>query len=364
MSHHEINETSTVRQLIDVFELLSKESDQINILDIEKQKLHIAQLFEIIIKKEIPRQYIMPTLPKETIKHSLNQTTRTFLYYFLLIFGMFECVAGSYLFAAELFMLIPGISNPVFIMATLIFTILSSVLFYAFEVTFLKEVLGIPYDDTEFAQLIETYSEQLKTTITINQLLSTIHMQNVDSSTFDEYRELVTLLNKELRNKPNNMPSYPESTLKNILNAGVLAFGALSSIAGSYFFVKSMMMMVASSMLGTPIGWTIIALTVLSGLGYYYSMDAISMIRLAHPVYASYETLKKELNLFKEHYPDDLDSVKSTKDRFSEKKQTEEASTQTDPPSVSVSTSSMSFFKSVSSNDDNVNVLHVIPTAG
>ncbi len=324
-----INETSTILQLILAFEGLNQPADLIDKLGVEKQKLYIIQLFEITIKKEVPRQYTAPALTKEIVNYSLNQTARELFYYFLLAFGLFENVAGSYLFGEALFSLIPGISNPALMITSFIFTALSSVLFYVFDVTLLKEAFGIPSSDTDLEQLIETYSIQLKTAIAINHLLSTIHMQNINALTFDEYRQLITLLNLDLRNKQAGMEPYPESSLKNILNAAILAFGALSSIAGSYFFVNTLMMMVAAPMVGTPIGWTIVVLTVISRLGIYYALDAISMIQLANPVFDRYDTLKKELQLFKDHYHEDLGSVKSTKERFVEKMPMQDASTQT-----------------------------------
>ncbi len=338
-----INETSTILQLLQAFERLNLPADQIASLGIEKQKLYLIQLFETMIKREIPRQYTVPKLTMQPVNYSFNQTARELFYYFLLAFGLFENVAGSYLFGAALFSLIPGISNPALMIASLIFTALSSVLFYTFDVTVLKEAFGIPCSDTDFAQLIETYSIQLKTTIAINQLLSTMHVQNINALTFDEYRQLITLLNVDLRNKLAGIEPYPASLLKNILNAGMLAFGALSSIAGSYFFVNTLMMMVAASMVGTPIGWTIVALTVISGLGFYYALDAINMIQLVNPVYDSYDTLKKELELFKDHYGEDLGSVKSTKDRFVERMPTQDASTQT---TEETDVSRMLFFES------------------
>ena len=255
------------------------------------------------------------------------------------------------MFGSTLFALIPGISNPVLLVASIAFTVLSSVLFYAFEVTFLKDALGIHYKNTDVALFVEIYTSQLKTTISINQLLTTIHMQEVKNSVYNEYIQLTNLLNQDLRSKHAAIGPYPESILKKILKVGILAFGALSSIAGSYFFANALLTVLAASLVGTPVGWAIIGLTVLAGLGFYYAMDATSMIRLANPAFDKYHLLKKELEQFKDIYHDDLNLVTSIKDRFIEKKPTQDMYTQTEQKHSSYNQSGLHFFGHASAND-------------
>ena len=326
------DDTRTTLELMNEFKALSMQDN----LTAEKQKLDIIHAFEKIIKKALPPQYRLAESLKPDADFPMDPTVRDALYYFMFAFGLFESVAGSYLSGAALFSLIPGISNPALMISSLVFTILSSVLFYAFEVTFLKEALGISSINTDFTEKVKTYSSQLNTTIAINRLLATIHVQDMNTALYDEYVQLTGLLNQDLRNKLANMGQYPESLLKNVLKIGVLAFGALSSIAGSYFFANSLMAMVAASWVGTPIGWTVVILTVIAGLGFYYAMDATSMIRLVNPAFDTYATLKQDLERFEAVYGNDLNDVRLTKNRFVEKKPMQDCGTQTD----------YSFFKS------------------
>lgn len=337
------SEMDEILQLIEAFEALNAQPAafmETTAIDLEKQKLKIIQDFEKILNKIIPQENVL-SVNKDNSVFSLSQTSREMLYYFVLIFGMFESIAGSYLFGSTLFSLIPGISDTVHLIASIVFTALDSILFYAFEVTFLKDCLGIPHDDTDFTQSIETYSSQLSTTITINKLLATIYMLDVDNVLYDQYINLTKLLNDDLRIKQGKMKPYPESMLTNILKMVVLVYGAISNVAGSYFFSNAMLNMVAASMVGTPLGCTLVVLTMLCGLGFYYAMGCTSMINLVTPGFDQYQALKTGLGLFKVNYHDDLTHVKSIRDRFVQNKPINSDLNQTLP-----------FFKSASANEE------------
>jgi hypothetical protein len=337
------SEMDEILQLIKAFEALTAQSANFmekTAIDLEKQKLKIIQDFEEILNRIIPPKDALP-VNQENSLFSLSQTSREMLYYFVLIFGMFESIAGSYLFGSTLFSLIPGISDTVHLIASIVFTALDSILFYAFEVTLLKDSLGIPYDDTDFTQSIETYSSQLNTTITINKLLATIYMLDVDNVLYDQYINLTTLLNADLRIKEGEMQPYPESTLTNILKMVVLVYGAVSNAAGSYFFSNELLKVVAASMVGTPLGYTLVALTMLCGLSFYYAMGCTSMINLITPSFDEYQALKAGLTLFKTNYHDDLSHVRSIRERFTQNK-----------PINSDQNQPLRFFKLTSANEE------------
>ncbi len=317
-------ENQRIQQLIRDFEALSSQPPSANtdpvqptdpgiLAPIEEKKLELILEFEAIIRKKMPEEYSLPQQKKPKPATWLKPRHWEMLYYFVLVFGMFESIAESYLFGSELFTLIPGISNLTLFTASFVFTVLSSILFYAFEVSFIKEALGFPDGITVFAGLIDTCSRQVKSAKNINDLLRTAYIMSIDQTLFDDYRKLVKLINEDLRNKQANPVPYPESVLNDIMNFGVIAFGALSSVAGSYFFAHYMMALMAASLIGTPLGWAIIALTALSGLGFYYAMDATSMVRMVYPAYEEYDALCDELEQFRETYKDDLLKVTSIK---------------------------------------------------
>jgi hypothetical protein len=88
---------------------------------------------------------------------------------------------------------------------------------------------------------------------------------------------------------------------------------------------NSLITLLAPTLLGTPIGWSMVCLTVIAGLGFYYAMDATSMTRLINPSFDGYHTLQNELQAFVPRYHDDLAHIKCIKERFIEKKPTQTA---------------------------------------
>ena len=82
----------------------------------------------------------------------------------------------------------------------------------------------------------------------------------------------------------------------------VMLFGAISSLAGSYFMVTTLMSLACMSMLTTPIGLTITVVTMALGLAFHYFMDTTSLTRAINPNYDKFESVKEDLSLFNKTY--------------------------------------------------------------
>ena len=323
-------EPRTLAHLIQAFERLSQPNNTLERLSAETEKLLIIEALETIILQETHR-YI-PPLPRaeQHWQDALEQRGREILYYFLLLLGMIQNAATSYLFWLDLFSLMPALSNPIVIFLSVCSMILASGLFYSFEVTFLHDAIGINGSNTELSQILELYSKQLNTARDINQRLASMHMLPIEHEQYDGYLELIGLINQDLQVKHASMGHYPESTLKQVLKAIALTFGAFSSAAGSYVATQSLLTTFASCWVGTPIGWGLILTAIVVDLGFYYAMGATSTARLINPEFDHYQTLKKELALFQTTYPEELHTVRNIKHRFFERKPMQDASTQTD----------------------------------
>ena len=141
-------------------------------------------------------------------------------------------------------------------------------------------------------------------------------MLNVENEVYDHYIELITLLNENFRLKERELQPYPESMLTTILKMVVLVYGAISSLASSYFFADTMLNMAAASLVGTPVGWTLVMLTMLCGLGFYYAMSYTSMINLVMPAFDEHQALKEGLEQFSANYSDDLKGVISIRKQY------------------------------------------------
>ncbi len=303
-------------------------------LTIKKQKLEIIQATERQLKKVL--QHAMSVnlqedeVDAEEGASALQQIARNIAYYFLILFGLFQDIAGSFIFGTTLFGLIPGIAQPFLTIAAIIYTALDSILFYAFEVSLLKDALGIPYSSNNLEEHIDAHRQQLKLASTINDDLSTLPAVTMDPGLYEQYTTLAILFNQDLRTQDAAMSDYQESVSKTILKVFLVTFGALSSIAASYFWADSIMSLWAASIIGTPIGWAMIALTVIAGLGYYYAMGGSSMVQLVNPDYENYQELRQESAEFRDKYSDDLQRISAIK-KIHHRHPTREMDTQTDP---------------------------------
>ena len=325
-----MGEQYDIQQLIRAFEPLLQPTNAPEKLSVETEKLRLMHAFETMIHQDIQRP--PPPLPHEhgLLYEAFKQHCRDMLYYFLLWVGLIQNAATTYVFWSELFVLIPAISNPTAVVLSIVNTVFAGFLFYSFEVTFLHEALGMTYSNTALGELLALYSEQLNTTRAITQQLRSIDMMPVHHAQYDGYIQLVTLIRQDFQMKHAAMGGYPESLLKCILKGVALAFGAVSSIAGSYVAVNVLLTSLAASWIGTPLGWGLIMIATVVDLGFYYAMGATSTARLINPEFDNYQDIKKELGLFQGTPLDDLNTSRSIKNRFFERKPMHDASTQTD----------------------------------
>ena len=306
-------ESLSIDRLIASFKSLIDQDDSKDKLLIEQQKLRIIQLIENHIKKEMLLHYV-PIIPSNKVTSTtFNHVIKRLFYNFLLVFGLFQDASATYLFGNALLALIPGITNPVLIPLSILFMALECILFYAFEVSLLKTALGIPQDETDLSLTLDTYSSQLNTTTRIMSITSILA---IDTEMYECIMAFIELLHNDLLTKHHLMLEHKEPIWKKALNYTVTSFGALSSIAGSYFMANAFLTLWAASLVATPIGIVIILLTIISGLGFYYAMGASSMARLVNPNYDKFLDLQKEFTRFKEEYNNDLCQIKSIKARF------------------------------------------------
>lgn len=296
-------------------------------LPTEMRKLDFLRKTELRIRKDLLIVSDSNDSGEEDQKTKMYLFKKIFVS-FLIAFGLLEDAAGSYLYGSALFLLIPGITNPVVVVMSVIFTILNCAFFYAFEVSILKEAMGIHSKENDIGSIINVYTQQLETTTAINQLLTTIDIFSMDPVLYEEYTKLAVLFNDDVKKKQDSVGSFQESIPRKILKWGVIGFGLLNSISGSYFMSTSLLAVISAPLLGTPIGWLIISLTVVAGLGFYYAMGVTSMIQLVNPDRAQFKLLKKSLHDFKPKNDQDFDAIHTMR-RAMRKVSTQDVQTQT-----------------------------------
>ena len=345
------NETLSTLQLQEALNaLIADDAHHHNHLAREKQKLDIIIALEHRIQEAIsslaPEEPAEPP-PKRSI---FKKITGRLFYYFLLTFGLFEDAIGSYLYGSTLIGAIPGIPHPVLIVCSI-----------------MKQAFGIPLTTSKLHQLIQTHTEQVKRVTSINTLLSTLAVLPLSDTEYDEFITLAESLNNELRLNNQKIGQYHESIAKKILKYAVIAFGVFTSITGSYFMATTFITACALPLLGTPIGWALIVLTMAAGLGFFYAMGGTGMANMVNPDREHFHHLKKELAQFEKNHENTLQESRQLKHLYSVKKPTQDMSTQTndvdDEPTIenyatlySPTSTGIKFFKSVSDQDLNKSV--------
>lgn len=219
------------------------------------------------------------------------------LYYGLIGFGLLEQCAGSFVFGFSIVSLIPGLPKFSILLLSAIYTLLDSILFYAFEITFLKEALGIESVESELTQLILLYKQQLCLAKQINIHVNALKITDACST---EHLELLKMINQDLIDKYQQMQNKKISIYREILKYGVLTFGVCANIAESYFFAHTFLLLLSSTLPFSGLGYLIIAITITANLGFFYAMGASSVIKIIHPELSDFQELKKELQFFSE----------------------------------------------------------------
>lgn len=285
-------------------ELIKEFRDLDQVLDnpeFETRKLVILQ----VIEKQLRSQYNRPIQPiaiESPQSSDYQQVLLKIAYQFCMIFGFFEKAAGSFIFGSNLFALIPGLGHVSLYALTTIYSLLDALLFYAFEVSFLRKAMGIIFSDNGPCVLNETYSQQLAASIDINILLNRRETCDWDPGTYRQYCEALNLINAHLLQKHETMDAYSRSEIRMAVEYGVVLFGGLSSIADSYFMAKTAMLALHISFLSSPLACALVVAMVVSALVFYYAMGARGMSKLVNPDRKSYNALKEGLTLFKNEH--------------------------------------------------------------
>lgn len=291
-------ENQSLGELVTEFQMLDRVIDN---QEFETRKLIILQ----IIEKQLRSQYARPIQPivvESPQSSDYQQLLLKLAYQFCMVFGFFEKAAGSFLFGSNLFALIPGIGSFSLYALTTIYSLFDALLFYAFEVSFLRKALGIIFSDNGACLLNDTYAQQLACSIEINILLNRRETFDWEQRTYQKYCEALQLFNTHLLKKHATMHVYHQSKFRMGVEYAVVMFGGLSSVADSYFMAKTAMLALHISFMSSPLACALVIAMVVSALVFYYAMGVKSMSKLVNPDRKSYNALKEGLTLFKSEH--------------------------------------------------------------
>lgn len=289
----EIYNRQSLAELVIEFQNLDNE---LNKQEYETRKLMIVNRLLAHLKGSA--DVIAAEDPKSS---AYSQSVLKVAYLFCLLFGGLENGASSFLFSSNLFIIIPGISQFALYSLISVYTLLDAVLFYAFEVSFLKKALGIVATDNSKSLLNETYAQQLKSVMEINCILNgkeTDHWNESDKAAYHAARDV---FNAHLLNKNTEMQNYVSSNLLIGVEKGVVLFGALSCVADSYFMAQTALVTLHVSFMSSPLGFALVVGMVVASLVLYYTMRVQSMSELLHPDRESHNALQADLIKFERY---------------------------------------------------------------
>lgn len=332
--HNRFDHNSNIADLITAYEELNENLSTENQLHLEMEKLHII----LCVESKLKRKLLQPEM-LDRIEVTQQQTFfEKVLYYILMSLGILHSAIKSYMFGSGLVALIPALSSPIRVLLSLFYVCLQTILFYGFDISLLKNRFGFSGSNTNLYRFIDTLIEQVSTINTINRLLSTVLVFTLDDESKADYGRIVRLFNQDFQRKYQTLQANDRSVYRKIAIIGMVGFGIISTIAGSYFMTNSLLTFYAANLIGTPWGWAIIALFVSIELGFYYAMGATGIINLINKDYKNVNKLHREFSIFQnEQNTSHLIQIKHLTERFGPKEQREVATqTEQEPSSFSM----------------------------
>ncbi len=298
--------------LIERYQKISEHSSVLDV-DIENEKKKILEEVLAHLVQDAPR-------PFRTVAHKKERETgknpHQYAYCLLLCFGVLEDVANSYFMGSALFLLLlPNLSAGALFIASLIYASIEGFLFYAFDSYELRKAMGINETTTSLGELLHLCEEELRLTRELNLHLSMISTLNISDERYRSYLVFLSLVHRDLKSKENLMNAQSETFFHRLLRGVVMMFGAISSLAGSYFMVTTLMALCAVSM-STPISLALIISTMILGLVFHYWMGSTSLTRMVNPHYEKFHQLKEELELFEQTHAESGELLLQQRERY------------------------------------------------
>jgi hypothetical protein len=293
--------------------LISKKS--VFEVETENQKQQILKEILAELNKEAPS----PFRQLEQAEHMLRYTqkTRMYAYYILLSFGVLEDVANSYFMGSALFLLLmPTLSSSMLFMASLVYALIEGALFYLFDSYELRTALDVQDPHFSLPILLNQFETQVKLATQLNQHLSMMCTLSMSDESYRTYLYFLNLLSDDLEKKMIQMQRKNDRVSHQIFRCAVMLFGAISSLAGSYFMVTTLMSLVCLPMLTTPLGLAVIVLTMGLGLAFHYFMDTTSLTRVINPEYEKFESVKEALASYHSTYPKQPEALLNYRARY------------------------------------------------
>ncbi|MCC2667059.1 MAG: hypothetical protein K0S63_975 [Gammaproteobacteria bacterium] len=263
---------------------------------IEESRLKIMKEMLAYLKENGDTQKKDPL--QEAVPQSSTKWWAKPVYVFLMLFNVLFMAIGGFLGAREILVDIISYLSPVII--NLISGCLAAcecAMSYSISSPYVKKGLGLPED--EIARTIAIIqNEQCQTTEAINaKLLSPQYYQSMTPSDYSEYTKLSSLFNDYISNiKP---IEFQEPVFKKRIRLFFTAVNMVLMMTNSFYMTTALLKVVAATLVGTPIGWAMIAGVILIQLAATSIMRSESMFEMLNPEVVKIKEANKRIKSFK-----------------------------------------------------------------
>lgn len=329
-------------ELCDIEKNEELRESEAEMLVIEKYKLLLMKSIQTYIEQF---QFNKKVEEKKQVVASRWYRLRLIGYALLTACGMVMDGIGSFIGGQELLAL-TGLANPVVLGLGILFTVINCALFYSFEAGMLKNALGINNMDKTSEALLKAHADQINSVKAINQIFFDINSaslmaKRMDATSFQSVKGIIKKYNEEIVAKKTKL-KYKENPALKFISGCVTFLGGLMVTGGGYFMATSLLSIVAASLLGTPVGWTIIGIAIVSSLAFYASMRAMGMFGMMNPILIKFKQIEATLKRFPVKEQQDFYNAHLTQNKLrhiSEHKKTLDITTVFIPPKTALNES-------------------------
>lgn len=271
-------------------------SDSGEKLTIKRYKLQILKAIKKHLRETVLEQ---PAEPPREQPSFLGYWFTRIAFYLLLVSGLTMDGIGAFLGVQELLSLVSFFSSAVTLAIGIAFCVINSALFYSFEAGMLKKALGIDFIDNASLH-IEIDEEQLEVTREINAMLINNCQPKLDKQAYSTYAYLAASFNKDVSIKKKQIVAPTEGGVQSFVRHTITGIGAIMMVASGYFMATSLITFLSAALLGTPMGWLICGIGMVSVLAYFLSMRGEAIVHVFNPAIQKFHDLKTKINSFEE----------------------------------------------------------------
>ena len=218
-------------------------------------------------------------------------------YYFFAFFGGFRTAMESWVFFKTICNFIPGLSGPFSYIISAICALINLIFYYNFYVNLYKEGLNLVEKEKSNNEYIQNINEQIEEIQLCKKLLL---LYKCNAEVKKAIEEFVSSQKKDI--EPHQLkPHY------SFAKYFIYGFGALSTIVGEYFMIKSILdeVLPLLSLPGSAeliTSYIVIIISAMWALGIYMYTAASGVEKFIHPERSAELELKKELEGLQQEY--------------------------------------------------------------